>query len=418
MTLPKLALIPSGYKGGINPTVYSILPNNGDGDFTFSRSGTATRVNENGLIETVDSNVPRLDYSDSNCPSLLLEPQRTNLILFSDAFTGTNWFSTNTTSTPNNIISPSGELNGNKLQRTSTSASYRTHTIGKAASAITYTTSAFIKKGSDNYFAMRAQGSYPQRVDVRFRFDTEEIYYINAVSPFVVLDYGVEKHSNGWYRIHFTYTTDTHTSLSNAFSPRATDGNIDGSDTSNSSYAYVWGAQIEQGSYPTSYIPTTGSAVTRLKDECINGGNSSIFSNTTGTVFVDFEAFTPINNFGRLLSLSDQTSNNTLILIPFITNQFRFSIRTNDGSIDVDTYQSVLYNTRQKIAISYELNSVKIYINGTLVFTDTSVGTFSNLTKISFADVDNNPTATAKIYELIYFDSVISQTEAETLTTL
>ena len=80
-TIPALALIPSAYKAS---KVYSVLPNNGDGDFTFSRTGTATRVNKDGLIETVLSDVPRLDYSDSSCPALLLEPQRTNTFLNSE----------------------------------------------------------------------------------------------------------------------------------------------------------------------------------------------------------------------------------------------------------------------------------------------------------------------------------------------
>ena len=80
-----LLFIPSGYK---SQKVYSIFPTDGDGDFDFSRSGSATRIAKNGLITTVDSNVPRLEYPlidgvVNGCPSLLLEPQRTNLITYS-----------------------------------------------------------------------------------------------------------------------------------------------------------------------------------------------------------------------------------------------------------------------------------------------------------------------------------------------
>ena len=76
MEAPALALIPSGVKAG---KVYSVLPSDGVGDFDFTRASTATRINSQGLIETVASNVPRLDYSNGDCPSLLLEPQSTNL---------------------------------------------------------------------------------------------------------------------------------------------------------------------------------------------------------------------------------------------------------------------------------------------------------------------------------------------------
>ena len=68
MTNPKLALIPSGYK---TATVYSILPNNADGDFTYERNGSATRVRKDGLIEELTVNdTPRLDWLNSDCPSL------------------------------------------------------------------------------------------------------------------------------------------------------------------------------------------------------------------------------------------------------------------------------------------------------------------------------------------------------------
>ena len=79
---PSIAVIPSGYKGGVSGvdgTVYSVLPTNGDADLDFTRNCTATRVNQNGLLEEVGLNVPRLDYSDGGCPSLLFEPQTTNL---------------------------------------------------------------------------------------------------------------------------------------------------------------------------------------------------------------------------------------------------------------------------------------------------------------------------------------------------
>ena len=84
-----LAMIPSGYKAS---KVYSLIPNSSDGDFDFARSSSATRVNKDGLIETVATNVPRLDYPlidgvVQDTPSLLLEPQRINRIAHSEDFT-------------------------------------------------------------------------------------------------------------------------------------------------------------------------------------------------------------------------------------------------------------------------------------------------------------------------------------------
>ena len=361
MSKPILALIPSGYKSG---KVYSILPNNGDGDFDYERNGNATRVRKDGLIEelTVDD-TPRLDWLNSNCLSLLLEPQRTNLVLYSEEFSGTDWGTVNTSLTSNSVISPNGTMTANTLQRTSTSASYRSHNISKSASAITYTTSVFVKQGSDNYFSMRAQGSYPQRVDIRFRFDTEQIYYANAVSAFVLLDYGVESYGNDWFRIYFTYTTDTHTNLSITFSPRATDGNIDGSDTSSTSFAYVWGAQTEEGNYRTSYIKTENGTSTRFVDNC-HLLNQTLFTDYPFTVYAKAKV-EAIDNV--VFGLIDSTVSNKYLSFYFASSTQVGVLRRDASNNDSDFY-NFTYSVGDtiKVAVAFISDTAyKLYVNGT-----------------------------------------------------
>lgn len=410
----KLLLIPTGYK---TSKVYSVFPTDGDGDFDYTRSGDASRVNPGGLIETVGTNIPRIDHFGGGCPTLNLEPQRTNLILYSEQFSGTNWGSVNTTITANQTISPDGTLNADKLQRTSTSASFRPHNISKSASAITYTTSVFLKKGSDNYFAMRAQGSYPSRADFRFRFDTEEIYSTQAFSNFTILDYGVQNYSNGWYRMHFTYTSDSHTNLSITFSPRATNGNIDSSDTSSTSFAYVWGAQTEVGSYVSSYIKTEASTVTRLKDECINGGDSDLFDITEGSWFLDLVPFEN-SSAQREIYIHDGTNNNRLV-IQFQSNntQVRYLVASS-GSVGVSLYEPITMNTRNKILVTFKENEFKIYINGTLEGTDTSGNVPIGLDTFNFANVGGTFNFEGKVHDTRVYDRVLTESEAIELTTL
>ena len=117
--IPKLAMIPSGYKAG---KIYSVLPTNGIGDFDFTRASSATRVNASGLIETVATGVPRLEYPLVNgavngCPSLLLEPQSTNLALYSEDFSNSYW-TTSRIETPyiSDVLSPEGALNAYTLE--------------------------------------------------------------------------------------------------------------------------------------------------------------------------------------------------------------------------------------------------------------------------------------------------------------
>jgi len=124
MATPSLAMIPSGYKAS---KVYSVLPESGVGDFDFTRATTATRINSSGLIETVATNVPRLEYPlidgvVNGCPSLLLEPQRTNLVTYSESFE--NYFNVSeVTLNSNYAISPDGTLNANKVTFPSASKS-------------------------------------------------------------------------------------------------------------------------------------------------------------------------------------------------------------------------------------------------------------------------------------------------------
>ena len=116
-----LVQIPSGYKSG---TLYSVVPNTADGDFTVTGDpqGEATRVNKDGLIESVAADVPRLNYDFIDGvvqpdPHLLLEPERTNSLTYSEDFTGSNWFIQNSASlTPNNVVAPDGTLTASTLQ--------------------------------------------------------------------------------------------------------------------------------------------------------------------------------------------------------------------------------------------------------------------------------------------------------------
>lgn len=266
MTNPKLALIPSGYKAS---TVYSILPNDATGDFDFDRASVGTRVRKDGLIEEVTNDIPRLDWLNSDCPSLLLEPQRVNRQFYSEQIDNAVWTKVSTTVTADQTIAPSGEYTADKVQRTSTAANYVIDSASKSASAeLDITTSMFVKKGEGDFFAIRQQGSYPNRGEVKYQFSTNTITTSVAGNNFTVVGSSVEDYGNGWVRISATFNTDASSTVSTLFIPRATDGTVDASDTSDSAYAYVWGVQVEEGSYPTSYIKTENGTVTRFADVC------------------------------------------------------------------------------------------------------------------------------------------------------
>lgn len=248
MSNPILALIPSGYKAS---KVYSVLPNDNSGNFTFARSGDANRVRKDGLIETKTSTIARLDWLNSDCPSLLIEPARTNRQIRSEKFDNAAWTKqADLTVTANQSTAPNGDFTADKIKRGSTVAAnnYLTDAASKSSSAeLDACTSVFVKQGEGDFFAFRMQGTYPNRADAIFQFSNTTLTTSVSGSDFTVTSSKVENYGNGWYRLSVVYNTDAAATITSLFSPRGTSGQIDTSDTSTSAFVYLWGCQVEEG---------------------------------------------------------------------------------------------------------------------------------------------------------------------------
>ena len=269
MSNPILALIPSGQKA---TKVYSVLPSDGSGDFTFARTGTATRVRKDGLIETVATTVPRLDWLNSDCPSLLIEPLRTNRQVRSEEFDNAEWVKqADITVTANQVTAPTGELTADKIKRGSTTNTnnFLSDSSNKSASsALDACTSIFVKQGEGDFFAFRAQGTGSNQVNGIYQFSNNTLTTSANGSGFTVTSSKIENYGNGWYRLSIIYNTDTAATITTVFSPRGSSGNVDATDTSTSAFVYLWGCQVEEGTSLTSYIETTSAQTTRNADVC------------------------------------------------------------------------------------------------------------------------------------------------------
>jgi hypothetical protein len=237
MAIPSLAMIPSGYKA---TKLYSVLPTDGVGDFTVSRptggagtTGNATRTNSAGLLETMGANVPRLDYSDGGCPALLTEPQATNLLTYSNDFSQTIWIKQNglVAITPNAIISPDGTLNADLATWSSVASLYQGGIA--VVSGVEYSYSIYLKGIQGESIGIWIEGW-------------------GGVSRDVVIFTGQ------WQKYTKTITAST-TSLFSNFAVRRT-------SLEQAENVYIYGAQAEQNSHPTSYIQTNGAIETRVAD--------------------------------------------------------------------------------------------------------------------------------------------------------
>lgn len=266
MENPILALIPSGYKGqtATTPKVYSVLPSDGSGDFTFDRAnGLATRVNKDGLIEEVANDTPRLDYLNSTCPNLLLESESTNRQIRSEEFDSSAWGKANVFVTSNLTTSPSGQLNADKIIATNTT-SVKTiqEVMSGAATTSGATVSIFVKKAEITQIRIVAATNIsPYTNWARVSFDLETLQeFGSTLGTFKFEDYG-----GGWYRLSIT-GTPLNTSNVYQFS-LVKNQNVTFTGNNNDGL-FLWGAQVEQKSSSSSYIPTQNSAVTRFSDVC------------------------------------------------------------------------------------------------------------------------------------------------------
>ena len=403
MAKPKLALIPAAQ----GSKFYSVLPSSGVGDFTFSRSGSATRINSQGLIETVGNGVSRLNYPMIDgkvvgCPHHILEPSRTNKLSTSNDFNGSGWLISNITATANQVVSPDGTLNASKLEMTGNGS---LRNISEASFNDGYAYSIFIKKGNSRYVTIRS-AFFTQSIVVGFDLDT-----LTAQTNGKIEDYG-----NDWYRLSITKDISGDADKSGFFYLYLP--NSLGSQTSESgNYAYFYGGQIEDGSYPTSYIPTNGSSVTRSAETATGSGDASTFNDSEGVLMAEISGFSSDATANDSISIRGASNDNRLYIYRSSSdNKYGFAVFSG-SSLECNIKSNVVdFSENVKIAVKYKANDFALYLNGTEVNTHTSGSTPIGLSELSFDVGGGSNHFYGNTKQLQYFDSALTDSELETLT--
>ena len=354
-----LVITPNGTKAG---KLYSVVPSSGAGDMTVTRATTATRVNSAGLIESVASNVPRLDYSNGTCPSILVEPQRTNLLIRSEEFDNVAWTKGNSSITANAINSPSGTLTADKLVENTSNSSHLLETVLATSIGQAYTLTCFFKKAERNFAYVGAYTNESKQVYINLTTGA----VTNTVGTLV--SYKVDSLANGWFRVSLTFTATTEVYPFFGISDNGTNLTYTGDGTSG---IYIWGAQLEAGSYATSYIPTTSASVTRNADVIKKTGISSLIGQTEGTLFVDFNKTKTYGSSLALPVIIYDSANGINNRIQFLISNDLIELYATDGTNVVYSGGiTTLTNGRYKIAVSYGSNGYRVYLNGSSVYTN------------------------------------------------
>ena len=370
MAKPNLALIPAT----IGDKVYSILPSDGVGDFDFTRASTATRINAQGLIETVASGENRLNYSllDGEvvgCPHLLLEPQRTNLIRYSEDFSNAWWLKlNNVTVSAEKVISPDGTLNASQLIFDGTSG-------GRIEKNLTGLT-----QGAD----------YSVSVYARVSSGTQVVNF-GSVNDF---EYTL---TTEWQRLTSTEAENDTTGF-----PRL--------KCNDAATIEVWGFQLEQSSFPTSYIKSnSGGTTTRAAETCNGSGDAATFNDSEGVLMAEISALD--NDLTTKYIAIDSSNLNNYILLRYDTVSNNIAVVYKASGLDGVTLTHIVSDvtTFNKVLFKYKDADFSLWINGLEVSTSNAAN------RISSGNVFNNLTfsvswnANAHFYgktkQIQYFDT-------------
>ena len=368
------------------------------GDIATSYIATTSAAVSVGPV----ANVPRLDYLNSSCPRLLLEPQRQNLALFSESFNNAGWTKENATITANAVTSPSGYQDADTLTDNSTNGRHRLSQIMSATNGTTYTYSVFVKKNSSGRFLIINAATL---INARAALNLDTLAITNLNGTGKVEDYG-----NGWYRFSVTGTATATSSTSTYIQMQ--DSASDVNYVGNGSSFYLWGAQLEAGAYATSYIPTLGAAVTRGADACSKTGISSLIGQTEGTLFADI-TLTSRSNFSYFAIAPNLGSTSAYIGIGIASSAISFEV-VNSGVQVAYNFPSTSTG-RLKLAFAYKANDFVAYVNGALVHTDTS-GTVPTCSEIGLNAFNN--TASWNYNQALLFKTRLSNSDLAALTTL
>jgi hypothetical protein len=353
MPTPSVLIVPNRLKAGI---LYSQLPANGDVDFSVTRATTAYRTNASGILESVASGVPRLDYPiGGGCPSLLVEPAATNLALRSEEFNDASWIKTETTITANATSSPNATTTADKIIPSVVNSIHQVNQNITAASG-NVTFSFFAKKAElSQIAAVITGGGIVGTLISGFDLNTKSFFL--GTGSFSNL-------ANDWVRISITTPTDGTAlnvrlriySAGNAtFAGNASDG------------LFLWGAQLETGSVATSYIPTIAATATRNADVISKTGVSGFIGQTEGTLYAEVDVSKLLGTVVRgMLSISNNTTTNR-IQIGF-TGASANTIRVIYSGASTINYNFAITTIGiYKIAFAYSATSTAFYVNGSLV---------------------------------------------------
>ena len=342
--------------------------------FDFSRASSGTIVNKEGLIETVGNGLPRIDFADSEDGALKLEPQSTNLLPYSSDFSQWSKIGSSLTS---GFASPSGDLSASKITFSTSSLARVDDTSSVSGNSNTFTATVWLKSDTP----------------IKVRLDLYQLAIADNLEEVNV--------TTEWQRFSITATAS---SSSNNMGLAIFNETVGGAKD-----LYIWGAQLEQQSYATLYIPTDGAIATRLADVCGGSGNASTFNSTEGVLYAEVSRLHG--------SLSQSTIRISKSGSEFLGFSFRadgniWAIVVNGGYEVLMQFIPPNFYDTYKIALKYKSNDSAFFVNGVKVDSNTtSLLSLTELNNLSYSSFYGKTKALAVF-------PILTDAELQSLTTI
>ena len=401
MKKPTFLLKPSAYKSN---KLYAIKPGDGNGDGSVSGYvGNGTRVNKDGLIETVATDTPRVDYLGG--AGILLESTRTNQFIQSSAVDG-QFTASNVTVTANDTICPDGTLGADKVADVSeTLGGYVSKTTTVSDATAIHTVSFFVKFGdrSDCQYWIYSSGA--SGYNAKMTIESDGTTTIDTDSFGIITNTNSQFYGNGWWRFEATVDmVNTDTGIQLFLFPAGSDVDIQG-------YAWFWGFQLEQGSFATSYIPTTTTSLQRTYDQIniISTVTNGLIGETNGSLYVHLhhELRDTVDNSGYIVALGGALGYTQIRPNSNGTSAMYTDINSADGTNDLQD----ITPTRAKVLFNLFGDTTEVWHNGSKV-----EETSKDMSLTSESLVLRGICGACKIYEVAMWNKTLTDREAQAIT--
>lgn len=382
----------------------------------YTRASTGAYLDSDGILKTAANNIPRIEYdADGNLLGLLVEEARTNLITYSTP--DSNWTPSRVTITENNAVSPDGTENATRInETTATGSHYISGNAANVTSGLNYTLSVYVKADTSTacqlLFSSTGFGSSQY---ANFDLSTGTVGYEAANATATIQDAG-----NGWYRCAITSTATATTSSIVGFVVFV-NNNASSSTrilpyTGNTAHQmYVYGAQVEAGSFPTSHIKTTGSTASRSADVASIDVDQFGYNQSEGTVVAEYLPTKVDATIRAVFELVKDTNDKLYSASATIRHWFVKSGNTVQANLDLG---SSTEDQSNKIAGAYKLNDFAASLDGASVNTDTSGSVPTGITDLHIGGIKDSSSSylNGHIKSIKYFPKRLSNAKLQELT--